>query len=307
MPWRKLGRIFAPDGTSDWARVGFMTPTPLARGDGTIRIYGGMRDAEGISRIGWIDVDAADPVQVRAVSRMPALDLGRPGMFDDNGVILGDVIDLGAGGIAMYYVGFQLPQKAKFMAFSGLAISRDGGDRFERVQETPVLDRAPGRGFINAIHSVERQARGYRIWFSSGDGWERIDGVDYPRYACWTVASPDGRRFDMDKAVPILDPGPGEYRIGRPRATRLGDGSYELRVTSDTLDKQYACFLAHSPDGIHFTRSDTCELPRGAPGDWDDRMTCYPARIDLADGRRYLVYNGNDMGRTGVGAAIWEA
>ena len=36
-------------------------------------------------------------------------------------------------------------------------------------------------------------------------------------------------------------------------------------------------------------------------------MTCYPAHIETTHGDRFLFYNGNDMGRTGVGAAQWIA
>jgi hypothetical protein len=35
-------------------------------------------------------------------------------------------------------------------------------------------------------------------------------------------------------------------------------------------------------------------------------MTCYPARLDTTPGESYLFYNGNDMGRTGVGVARME-
>ncbi|WP_254695036.1 hypothetical protein [Leisingera sp. NJS201] len=116
---------------------------PWQRDADTIRLFGGMRDDQGISRIGWVDVDASDPLQVKAVSEQPAIGLGAPGMFDDNGMILGDVLEVAENELRLYYVGFQLVEKAKFLAFSGLAISRDRGDSFERVQQTPVIDRCP--------------------------------------------------------------------------------------------------------------------------------------------------------------------
>ncbi|WP_254695037.1 hypothetical protein [Leisingera sp. NJS201] len=79
-----------------------------------------------------------------------------------------------------------------------------------------------------------------------------------------------------------------------------------MRATSDTLSKQYASFRFTSPDGVSFARTSDEELPRGTAGSWDGEMTCYPARIDTTQGRSFLFYNGNNMGATGVGVAMFE-
>jgi hypothetical protein len=306
MGWEKKGLIYCPDGSHDWARHSFMTPSPWQRDADTIRLFGGMRDDAGISRIGWVDLDARDPSQVKAVSEKPVLDLGSPGMFDDNGLILGDVLEVSETELRLYYVGFQLVEKAKFLAFSGVAISRDRGKSFERVQKTPIIDRCPEGPFIGALHSIARLPDGtYRAWISRGQGWEKIEDKLFPRYDCWTMTSPDGIRFDNSTAQPIISPASQEYRIGRPRANQRPDGTWELRATSDTRAKQYASFRFSSLDGVTFTRTDDEELPRGAAGSWDSEMTCYPAHIKTTDGRNLLFYNGNDMGRTGVGYAEW--
>lgn len=307
MSWEKLGLVYCPAGECDWAQHSFMTPSPWQKDAETIRLFGGMRDAEGISRIGWVDVDAADPRVVKSVSSHPVLDLGAPGMFDDNGVILGDVIEVAPDELRMYYVGFQLVAKAKFLAFTGVAISRDRGESFERFQHTPILDRCPEGQFIGALHSIARLADGsYRAWISRGRGWQEIDGRLFPQYDCWTLTSADGLSFDNREAVAIIAPNAKEYRIGRPRATALEDGTWELRATSDTLEKRYESFRFTSDDGVSFTRTTDEELPRGEPGAWDSEMTCYPAHHMTPDGVSYLFYNGNDMGRTGVGVARWR-
>lgn len=307
MSWEKRGLVYCPAGEQDWALHSFMTPCPWQKDAQTIRLFGGMRDGDGISRIGWVDVDATDPQVIKGVSQQPVLDLGAPGMFDDNGVILGDVIEVSEDELRLYYVGFQLVAKAKFLAFTGVAISRDRGESFQRYQQTPILDRCPEGQFIGALHSIARLEDGsYRAWISRGRGWQDIDGRLYPQYDCWTLTSADGLHFDNGAAVPIIAPNDDEYRIGRPRATRLDDGGWELRATSDTLSKQYESFRFTSLDGINFTRSAEVELPRGPAGEWDDQMTCYPAHHVTPSGDKFLFYNGNDMGRTGVGVAHWR-
>ncbi len=97
-----------------------LTPTPYVMHD-CIRVFAGFRDTEGISRIGYADLDKSDPRKVLKVSDKPVLDIGKPGTFDDNGLIMGDLITVGEE-LYLYYVGFQLVKRAKFLAYTGLAI-----------------------------------------------------------------------------------------------------------------------------------------------------------------------------------------
>src|SRR6056297_2353062 len=125
MKWQKKGLIYCPGAEIDWAKDSALTPTPILINDDTIRVYAGFRDELGISRIGFLDLDANNPSTIKYISKKPALSIGSPGEFDDNGMILGDVIKYN-NQFYMYYIGFQIVQKVKFLAFTGLALSKDG-------------------------------------------------------------------------------------------------------------------------------------------------------------------------------------
>src|SRR5579859_1578496 len=190
--WRKQGLVFdtARQGVGGWMRHSALTPTPWRLDESTIRVYAGFRDDEGVSRIGYVDVLASDPSVILRVSNEPALDVGRAGCFDDNGMILGDIVDSPAG-LHLFYVGFQRVARAKFLAFTGLAISTDGGESFVRVQETPILDRAPGRSTIGAVHSAMFDGTQWRLWYAVADDWELIGGQPFPRYHIRCVTTRD--------------------------------------------------------------------------------------------------------------------
>ena len=302
MHWQKLGKIFDPkDYPQDWYQDTFLTPTPLKLDDETIRIYGGLRDKHGVSRIGYVDVCARDPKKVKAVSQKPALDVGNPGCFDDNGVILGDVVRLPGGRMRMYYVGFQKVEKVKFLAFTGLAISDDNGESFVRVQETPVLDRHENGRYIGAIHTAMFDGDKWRLWFAAGNGWQVIHDTPYPQYNIWYTESADGIKLDGPK-IKCLDVDPNEYRIGRPRVRKTGD-AYELRFTFDTLDKQYQTGTAISKNGIDWSRDDALTGIKPSASGWDSEMLCYPVILENED-KTYMFYSGNNMGATGLGVAI---
>jgi hypothetical protein len=299
MKWAKLGLAFNPAGCIPWAAHTALTPTPHLLDEATIRVFAGFRDSQGISRIGFVDVDATDPLRVIRYSRMPALDIGEPGSFDDNGVILGDVIPHD-GMLYMYYVGFQLVAKVKFLAFTGLASSSDGGEHFERLSTAPVLDRADHERCIRAVHSVLVERGRFRIWYASGDGWELIGGAPYPRYNIryLEASAPDDLRGRGRVCADVCG---NEYRIGRPRVYRI-NGRYLMLYTRGTRTGDYLAGCAESDDGNTWTRKDELIGIGLSPSGWDSKHLCYPALIE-SRGRFFVFYNGNDMGKDGIGCA----
>lgn len=305
MTWQKRGKIFSPEGNSSWAKHSFMTPTPWQLNEDTIRIFGGMRDDVGVSRIGYIDVDSYNPKIIKYVSQTPVLDTGIPGSFDDNGVILGDIIEKEDNEIYMYYVGFQLVKKVKFLAFTGLAISTDGGYSFNRYSNSPVLDRTDNGLYIRAVHTVIRENNKWRFWCGEGCKWRYIGGLAYPSYEIWYTESDDGINFSKEERL-SLTYNNSEYRIGRPRVYKNSNSSYEMYFTCDTLDKQYFSGYAYSSDGLAWERDDSKFSIHRSKDGWDSEMVCYPSLHTTPHGSKYTFYSGNQMGYSGVGYAEWS-
>ena len=299
--WSKKGLVFetARHGVGGWMRHSALTPTPHRLDDECIRVYAGFRDGQGVSRIGYVDVRADDPATIVRVSAEPVLDVGRGGCFDDNGMILGDVVDA-PGGLHLFYVGFQQVARAKFLAFTGLALSTDGGEHFRRVQETPILDRAPGRSTIGAVHSALCEDGRWRLWYAVGDDWEIIDGKPFPRYHIRYAETDDLRAMPHEDRVCLLPRG-SEYRIGRPRVYRF-DGRYVMYFTRGNLTGEYFPGVACSDDGIRWERRDDALGLTLSGSGWDSRVICYPALIRQRD-KLLMFYNGNDMGVDGFGVA----
>ena len=275
--WTKKGLVFetARQGVGGWMRHSALTPTPYRIDDELIRVYAGFRDADGVSRIGYVDVRADDPATVVRVSAEPVLDVGRAGCFDDNGMILGDLVDA-PGGLHLFYVGFQ------------------------RTQETPILDRAPGRSTIGAVHSVMYENGRWRLWYAVGDDWESIGGQPFPRYHIRHAETDDLAAIPRADHV-CLRPQGSEYRIGRPRVYRFG-GRYVMLFTRGNVTGEYFPGVAVSDDGIAWERRDEMLGIALSASGWDSRTLCYPALIRRRD-TLLMFYNGNDMGVDGFGVA----
>ncbi|HAT75429.1 MAG TPA: hypothetical protein DCS19_00930, partial [Flavobacterium sp.] len=187
---------------------------------------------KGVSRIGYVDVDVNNPLKILSVSQEPVLDIGAVGTFDDNGVILGDIIKLDKL-FYMYYVGFQLVDKVKFLAFTGLAISDDGGNYFKRFSQAPILDRSDEGLYFRAIHSVVFENGIWKFWYGVGSEWVSINRESYPKYNIKYLESKDGINFGESGKL-CIDFQNNEYRIGRPRVYKNVEG-YKMFYTIGTL------------------------------------------------------------------------
>ena len=80
MKWVKKGLVYGPNGESSWAKHSALTPTPILVDEETIRVYAGFRDEDGVSRIGFVDVEAGNPSIIKKISENPVLDTGIAGI-----------------------------------------------------------------------------------------------------------------------------------------------------------------------------------------------------------------------------------
>lgn len=300
MKWEKKGLIYCPNGEHEWEQNTFMTPHAMLLNDDVIRIWGGVRDAEGVSRIKYIDVSAENPSKVLYVADKVSLDVGKPGCFDDNGMILGDILKV-EDKLYLYYVGFQHVQKVKFFAFSGLAVSTDMGENFKRVSEVPVLDRGATGRFGRCIHTVLCEEGKFKVYYAVIDDWKIISGIPYPVYNIWYTESEDGIHFSNEDTCLCINTEGMEYRIGRPKVYHTKEG-YGMFYTRDLVTKEYLTGYAKSQDGIHWQRTDEEAGLLKSDRGWDAEMACYPVMLKTPN-KTYLFYNGNGMGKTGVGYA----
>lgn len=299
MQWKARNKIMTPDRERPWWEHSSLAPSPLLRG-GAIRLYVGGIDTQGISSIGYVDVDAEDPGRVLRVSEEPVLVKGRPGMFDDNGVFPASVTRVGDK-VFLYYTGFELCEKIRYRMMGGLAVSDDDGETFRRVTEAPVTDRAAEGLFFRGGPSVTPEHGRLRAVYSAGSAWEFIGDRLRPTYDIFGSISPDGVEFPSS-GRPLLARRGGEHGLGRPQIVRV-DGLYRMFFCIRTPDMRYASGYATSENGWDWTRSDEAlNLPHGEAGSWDSEMVYFPNFLDTGS-RRFLFYIGNDFSRAGFGYA----
>jgi predicted GH43/DUF377 family glycosyl hydrolase len=299
-----MGLIYGPKGESDWARHSALQPTPfLRRKEGMIRVFVGFRDDEGVGRVGFVDLDAGNPSQVLRVSKRPALDIGMPGTFDENGVVPCAIVERDRR-LFLYYAGYQLGHKVKFCAYGGLAISDDGGETFVRYSKAPISDRTDTELYFRVAHSVMKDAGVWKIWYGAGSVYTMKDGKQLPSYNIKYVESQDGINYDGEGRVVLDIHGPNEYRVGRPYIIKEDD-HFRMFYAVGTTDKLFRLGYAESPDGINWERMDEKVGIDVSEDGWDSEMISYPSIVKYEE-QTYLFYNGNNYGREGFGYAVLE-
>jgi predicted GH43/DUF377 family glycosyl hydrolase len=302
--WRKHGLVLDAGEIGGGAVSHAQTPTPLLMRD-RLRVYFASRGADGKSFTAFADLAREDPMRVLGVHPQPVLENGRPGTFDDEGIMPSCAVEDG-GRILLYYSGWNQRKTIPYHNSTGLADSVDGGVTFQRRYEGPILDRTPEEPYLAVTPSLLREDGVWRIWYISGLRWESIAGRFEPVYVVKDASSGDGVHWNRTNRVCIPQRHPLEA-FSRPWVLKLGDGYHMWFCHRDSVDYRdgpgaYRLGYAISTNGQHWERRDELAgLPASASG-WDSTMVCYPAVVRIGN-RLIMFYNGNGFGRGGFGLA----
>jgi hypothetical protein len=297
----RKGLLFAPPAGIPFVKSHAALPVVRQAGEAH-RVYFSGRDAEGRARVAFFETDLEAgnaPGKVLRVSSQPALDLGPLGAFDDSGVTTSCLVDEG-GRLYLFYTGWSLGVSVPFYLAAGLAVSDDGGETFTRLSRAPILPRTDADPYLTASPWVLVEGGVWRMWYVSGSRWEAAPVGARHYYDIRYAESPDGRRWQATGRVCVTYANATEHAFSRPCVVK--DGSL-YRMWYAVRGERYLLGYAESKDGLVWERKDALAGLEPASGGFDAEMLCYPCVYD-EKGTRYLFYNGNDYGRTGIGLAV---
>ena len=293
--------MLAPPVHLEWAASHAAVPVAQVRGD-ALRLYFTTRDERGRSHVARARLEPGEPWERLRVDPDPVLRPGPLGTFDDAGAMTGCLVEHG-GDEYLYYVGWSLGGTVPFQVFVGLAVSGDGGERFERVSPAPVLGRTAADPIFTTTPWVVVEDGRWRMWYASAARWEpRPEGGPLHHYRIRHAESDDGVTWRPTPAD-CLPPRPGVYASSTPCVVRE-DGRY--RMWYSYRGERYRIGYAESDDGLSWTPVDAEVGIDVSPDGWDSDMIEYPCVFDFR-GARQMLYNGNAYGATGLGRATLEA
>ena len=257
MRWKKLGIVWSPDASSDWTKSHAMGPTPYRLDSETLRIFVTSLDSQGRGRPGYVDVSSSNPCKILGVSSQPVLDIGKPGCFDDNGLMALSIVEPEPGLLYMYYAGFERCTHIRYRIFTGLATSRDAGRTFHRISRTPILDRSDKELFFRGGPFVLLDNNIFKLWYVAGSEWTEIGAKSMPVYDLRYQESVDGIHWAPKGEIVLPITGNDEHGFGRPWVIKRNENHYELHYSIRRRSfSAYRLGYAESSDGLHWIRKD---------------------------------------------------
>ena len=305
MSWHKRGLIFRPS-ESEWMQTHAQVPTPLV-GDGFIRVYFAARPNRRLSLTTYVDLEIDDPTNILRVNPNPILELGKPGTFDEHGIMPSCAIR-DENRVLLFYSGWSRADSIPYNNSTGLAISEDGGASFKKISEGPILSKSQHDPYSATSPCVLKDGDDWHMWYCSGTGWLDVNGKFEQTYDIKYAHSSDGVCWRPHGQPSV--PQHNQYEaLTRPFVVKQPNGydmwfcfrgSHDFRDGTDA----YRIGYAHSDDLRDWHRAD--ELAGIAPSEagWDSKMIAYPSVVTTSSAM-LMFYNGRDFGREGFGYAIW--
>lgn len=305
--WNKVGVVFNVDHQSSWMMTHASFPKAIEL-DNAIRIFFTTRDHAQRGRLGYVDLDKDNPMKVIGYSNDPVIDLGRPGTFDDCGVTPSSVLWVGSE-IYLYYHGWNALQHTPHRLTTGLAISRDSGKEFKRYSEAPLFDRTSKEPIFSNNPCVIRDHNKWHMYYLNLEEWIPINGRFEGKFTLYYADSVDGIHWNRDARVAI--PKSYDFECISNASVIKEDGIFKMWYSYRSIEDfrlgngAYKVGYAESLDAINWNRCDELVNLGRSDDEFDSVMQAFPSVIDV-NGKRYMFYNGNGFGKTGICLAILD-
>ncbi|MEM9670721.1 MAG: glycosylase [Pseudomonadota bacterium] len=310
--WEKLGKVFDPGRTQGrpWLKEFAQAPATLIFDD-FVRVYFSCRpsaDASGqyVSYSAYVDLDRADLTRVIRVAEQPILPLGDLGTFDEFGTYPVSVIRH-EGKVRAYYAGWTRCVSVPFNVAIGCAESADDGMTFQRMGPGPIIPYSLDEPFVMSGPKIRKFQNTWHLFYIAGKSWKMVRGRPEPVYRIRMASSPDGvtwTKLNKDLIETVIE----DDEAQASPDVFWADGRYHMffcyRYSENyrSHENGYRIGYASSDDLRTWTRDDARVGITVSPTGWDSEMVSYPHVFRL-DGRVYMAYLGNGVGREGFGLA----
>lgn len=315
MKWNKLGRVFNPvdiPGRPEWMHEYAQAPATLVFDD-FVRVYFSCRpkrDADGqfVSYSAFVDLDRRNLFKIVNIACQPVLELGQLGTFDEFGTYPMSVIRHGDE-VWAYYAGWTRCESVPFNVAIGLGVSTDQGATFRKLGPGPLLEYSPDEPFTMSGPKVRRFNGNYYLFYIAGDAWVLKNGKPEISHKIRVAVSDDGLRWTKQHKTLVPDRW-GENESQASPDVFYAEGRYHMFfcgwVPNDFRQtRSRKIGYAWSTDLLNWTRDDSVVGIDTSQDGFDNEMVAYPHVFEL-DGKTYMLYLGNEVGRYGFGLAQLE-
>jgi hypothetical protein len=313
--WKKLGRVFNPVDVKNvpWLKEFAQAPSVLVF-DKFVRVYFSCRpeaDSNGqyMSYTAYVDLNRKNLFDIMNLASKPIIKLGSLGSFDEFGIYPTSVIRDDSRVLA-YYGGWTRCESVPFNVAIGLGISYDHGETFGKSGLGPVLSYDLEEPFILSGPKIRKFNGSWYLFYIAGKKWIPNNGKPEPVYRIRMAHSVNGINW-VKCNRDLIDTKLEENECQASPDVFFYKGKYHMffcyrySLNYRGKDKGYRIGYAYSDDLIEWVRDDNQAGIDVSLDGWDSEMISYPHVFEL-DGKIYMFYLGNQVGRFGFGLAELE-
>jgi hypothetical protein len=191
MKWIKKGLIYKSDKSKDWNKSHAQVPLVDKLDEDTLRVYFATRDKKNRSYTTFIELNAKNPKEVTFIHDKLVLSPRDLGCFDDSGAMPSYIVNQGQKKY-LYYIGWNRGITVPYRNTIGIAVSDDGGIKFEKIFKWPILARNKFDPYFVATPYVLVEENIWKMWYLSSTGWIVIKDKPEPLYLIKYAESKEG-------------------------------------------------------------------------------------------------------------------
>jgi hypothetical protein len=298
--WEKLGLIYKVKNSNRHEKLisHAANPLPVHINGDVYRIFYSGRDSHNRSSVGAVDIDIKKRKIVQDYED-PFFVHGPENTFYADGISIGNCYMV--GGISyMLFMGWQNPidshwrgDLGRLVVHSDLTLSLDS---IEPIIHTSQIDPVS----LSYPYVLESPNGGFDMWYGSTQTWDAGNGEML--HVINHAFSSDGHDWKpTGQAVP--------HELGvaqafsRPSVSKSSRGHEMWFSYRSGSGEKYRIGYATSENGSSWTLDLENSGIDVSKNGWDCEMIEYPFVFDH-DEKTYMLYNGNDYGRSGFGLAV---
>ncbi|PJJ10955.1 hypothetical protein CLU83_4434 [Flavobacterium sp. 1] len=299
MKWNKLGQIYKVSSSCEEIISHASNPLAIHLNENVFRIFYSARNSLNKSSVSFVDIDIVTLENINNPDEV-VFSYGKKESFYSHGVSIGNCYTQNNKDYILF-MGWQFKDGEHWRGDVGRlevidkkTLLLDPVHAFMEIDEEDKISLSyPWVMFHEGI---------YKMWYGSTIDWtsENEEMIHVIKYA----TSIDGENWEKHGiAIP--------YEIGVAQAfskpsVLIVDSGYHMWYSYRSGDgTKYRIGYSHSGDGIRWEcKHNKVGIDVSKTG-WDSEMICYPFVFEHKNDK-YMLYNGNDYGKTGFGLAILE-
>lgn len=297
--WKKLGLLLTPQPQYPWLATHAASAFGLPVSESKLKVYVSGRDSDNRSRIGCItfemDPKANKPKLVEILEE-PVIPLGPSDSFYQDGTSYPCMVPH-KNHLWMYFTGWRRGSGPPFQNELGLALSKNE-NTFAVHSEKPLFQDQLSTGSVFVLKENSQ----WKMWYTSFLKWGKNPQEPKHEYLIKYATSPDGIIWNRDNITCIPFENPTEHSIARP-SVLVWKGQYHMWYCM--RGEHYKIGYAQSKNGFQWKRHDQEVVLEGQSQEWDRKEQSYP-HVFFWRNKLWMLYCGNEYGRTGLGIAVSE-